>query len=120
MASIETKSMDSPDEERTPDKTKVSVVHLGGASVARLTVQPGWSWAECIKPVAGTESCQAAHLGYVVSGTLHIQAHDGAESDLQAGHTYRLEPGHNAWVVGDEQFVALEFESKTADTYAKG
>jgi hypothetical protein len=120
MASMETKSMDRPDELRTPDKTNVSVVHLGGSSVARLTLEPGWSWAESIKPIAGTESCQAAHLGYVVSGTLHIQTDDGAESDIRAGDSYRLEPGHNAWVVGDQQFVALEFESKTADTYAKG
>jgi hypothetical protein len=119
MASIETKSMDSPDETRTPDKTNVSVVHLGGASVARLSVQPGWSWADCIRPVVGGDSCQAAHLGYVVKGTLHIKADDGAEGDLRAGDTYRLEPGHNAWVVGNEPFEALEFESKTADTYAK-
>jgi hypothetical protein len=119
MASIETKSMDSPDETRTPDKTNVRVVHLGGASVARLSVDPGWSWADCIRPVVGGDSCQAAHLGYVVKGTLHIKADDGAEADLRAGDTYRLEPGHNAWVAGDEPFEALEFESKTAETYAK-
>ena len=70
--------------------------------------------------MVGTDSCQAAHLGYVVSGTIHIAATDGAEADIRAGDAYRLEPGHDAWVVGDEPFVALEFESKTADTYAKG
>jgi len=120
MASMETKSMDRPDEMRTPEKTNVSVVHLGGSSVARLTLEPGWSWAESIKPIAGTESCQAAHLGYVVSGALHIRTDDGAEADIRAGDSYRLDAGHNASVVGDQQFVALEFESKTADTYAKG
>jgi hypothetical protein len=120
MASIETKSMDRPDETRTPDKTSVSVVHLGEATVGRFTLQPGWRWSDCIKPVAGTDSCQAAHLGYVVSGTIHIAATDGAEADLSAGDAYRLEPGHDAWVVGDEPLVALEFESKTAETYAKG
>jgi hypothetical protein len=119
MASIETKSMDSPDETRTPDKTSVNVVHLGDATVARLTVQPGWRWSECIKPVVGTESCQAAHLGYVVSGRMHIAATDGAEADLGAGDTYSIAPGHDAWVLGDEPVVALEFESKTAATYAK-
>jgi uncharacterized cupin superfamily protein len=56
----------------------------------------------------------------VVSGRLHIAADDGAEADLSPGDSYRLEPGHNAWVIGDEPFTALEFESKTADTYAKG
>jgi hypothetical protein len=67
MASAESKSLDTPDETRTPDKTMVSVVHLGSATIARLQVEPGWRWSECIKPVVGGESCQAAHLGYIVS-----------------------------------------------------
>ena len=120
MASIETKNLDRPDESRTPEKTDVSVVHLGDATVARLTAQPGWRWSECIKPLAGTESCEAAHLGYVVSGRIHIASTDGTEADLGPGDGYRLAPGHDAWVVGDEPFVALEFESKTAETYARG
>jgi Cupin domain len=120
MASIETRSMDRPDESRTPEKTNLSVVHLGDATVARLTAQPGWKWSDCIKPVVGTDSCQASHLGYVVSGTMHIVSNDGTEADLEPGDSYRIDPGHDAWVVGDEPFVALEFESKTADTYAKG
>lgn len=120
MSSIETKSMDHPDESRTPDRTSVSIVHLGDATVGRFTLQPGWRWSDCIKPLAGTDDCQAAHLGYVVSGKIHIAATDGAETDLSPGDAYRLEPGHDAWVVGDEPFVALEFESKTAETYAKG
>jgi hypothetical protein len=119
MASMESKSMDRPDESRTPEKTDVSVVRLGDATVARLTLQPGWKWSDCIKPVAGTDLCEAAHLGYVVSGTIHIAAADGTEADVGAGHSYRIDPGHDAWIVGDEPFVALEFESKTAATYAK-
>jgi mannose-6-phosphate isomerase-like protein (cupin superfamily) len=110
--------MDRPDESRTPEKTEVSVVHLGGATVARLSVQPGWTWASCIKPLAGTESCQAAHLGYVVSGRLHLVADDGTEADLRPGDSYRVTPGHHAHVVGDEPFTALEFEARTAETYA--
>ena len=120
VASVESKNMNTPDETRTPDKTTVSVVHLGPATVARLQVEPGWRWSECIKPVVGGESCQAAHLGFVVSGHIHIAATDGAELDLGPGDAYRLEPGHDAWVVGDEPVVALEFESKTAETYAQG
>jgi hypothetical protein len=118
--SIETKNLDRPDESRTPEKTSMDVVHLGGASVARLTVQPGWRWSECIKPVVGGDSCQAAHLGYVLAGRLHLRADDGSEAEIGPGDSYRLSPGHDAWVVGDEPFTALEFESKTADTYAKG
>jgi hypothetical protein len=119
MDSMETRSMDRPDETRTPDKTTVGVVHLGGASVARMTLEPGWRWSECIKPVVGGDSCQAPHLGYVVAGRLHVSTDDGMEGDIGPGDSYRLAPGHDAWVVGNEPFTALEFESKTADTYAK-
>jgi hypothetical protein len=120
MASIERKSMEHPDESRAPEKTSISVVHLGDTTVARFELQPGWTWSDCIKPLVGTDSCQAAHLGYVLSGGIHIASTDGTEADFSAGDAYRLEPGHDAWVVGDEPFVALEFESKTAQTYAKG
>jgi hypothetical protein len=112
--------MDHADETRTPEKTRVSVIHLGDATVGRLVLQPGWKWSDCIKPVVGGDSCQAAHLGYVVSGKIHIAANDGTEADISAGDVYRLEPGHDGWVVGDEPLVALEFEGKTAETYAKG
>jgi uncharacterized cupin superfamily protein len=70
--------------------------------------------------VVGGESCQAAHLGYIVSGRLHVASDDGTELDLGPGDAYRLEPGHDAWVLGDEPVVGLEFESTTAETYAKG
>jgi hypothetical protein len=119
MASIETKNMDYPDESRTPEKTSVGVVHLGDATVGRFIFQPGWRWSDCIKPVVGTDSCQKAHLGYAVSGTMHVTFTDGTEGDVSAGYVYRLEPGHDAWTVGDEPFVGLEFESKTAETFAK-
>jgi len=120
MASVESKSLEMPDETHTPTKLVASVVHLGQATVKRLTAEPGFRWSECIKPVAGGDSCESAHLGYVVSGQLHIAADNGEEMDLGAGDTYWIEPGHDAWVIGDEPFVALEFESKTAATYAKG
>jgi hypothetical protein len=119
MPAIEHRNMSVPDETRTPDKTTLEVVQLGGATVARLTLQPGWRWSECIKPVVGGESCQAAHLGYLLSGRIHVKADDGTEADISPGETYRLEPGHDAWVVGDEPATGLEFETKTAETYAR-
>lgn len=119
MAGVTSRSFDSPDETRTPDKTKVEVVDLGGAKAARLTAQPGWRWSECIKPVVGGDSCQARHLGVVTSGKMHIVHNDGTESDIGAGDAYRIDPGHDAWVVGNEQFVGFEFESSAAETYAK-
>ena len=119
MAGIERGAFDSPDETRTPDKSKIDVVKLGNTNAARVTFQPGWKWSECIKPVAGTDSCQARHVGTVVSGRLHVVHEDGTEGDAVPGDAYVIEPGHDAWVVGDEQFVAFEFESKTAAEYAK-
>jgi hypothetical protein len=119
MNGIETKSMDRPDELRTREKTTMSVVHLGWATLGRLTLEPGWRWSECIRTAADPEeSCQAEHIGYVVSGTLHVASTDGSEGDLRAGEGYHLAPGHDAWVLGDAPFLALEFESTTADTYA--
>jgi hypothetical protein len=120
MPAIEHRNMSEPDETRTPDRTTLEVVRLGNASVARLTLQPGWRWSECIRPVVGGQSCQAAHLGYLVSGRMHVVADDGTEADMSAGETYRLDPGHDAWVVGDEPVIGLEFETKTAETYARG
>ncbi len=119
MTSIDVRRMDAPDETRTPDRTTLEVVALGDATLARMTLQPGWRWSECIKPVAGTDSCQAPHLGYLVAGQLHVVADDGTEADLVPGSAYRITPGHDAWVVGDEAVVGLEFESKTAETYGR-
>jgi hypothetical protein len=118
MASLVAKTFDQPDELRTPDKTEVAVVDLGGAKAARMTMQPGWKWSECIKPVVGTDTCQSHHIGLVASGTLHVVCDDGTESDATAGTVYEIQPGHDAWVVGDEPFVAYEFESTSAENYA--
>ncbi len=118
MTGIENKSFDSPDETRTPDKTTIAVVNLGGVSAARMQFESGWKWSECIKPVVGTDSCQVRHVGTVQSGTLHVVHNDGSEADLGPGDVYVIEPSHDAWVQGDESFVAFEFESKTAQEYA--
>lgn len=118
MPGIAMKSFDTPDESRTPPKTTVEVVKLGDETAARLTFQPGWRWSESVKPVAKTESCQARHVGAIVSGHLHVIHTDGSEGDARPGDAYVIEPGHDAWVVGDEPVVAFEFES--AETYAKG
>ena len=120
MSGIATKHFDNADERRTPDKTQVEVVDLGSVKAARLTLQPGWRWSECIKPVAGTDSCQAHHVGVIVSGTLHVVHNDGTEGDAGPGDAYVIEPGHDAWVVGNDVVVGYEFDSSAAQTYAKG
>jgi hypothetical protein len=118
VAGIATKSFDTPDETRTPPNTEVAVVRLGTETAARFTFQPGWRWSESVKPIAKTDSCQARHVGAIVSGRLHVEHIDGTEGDAGPGDAYVIEPGHDAWVVGDEPVVAFEFES--AESYAKG
>lgn len=119
MPGVEARNFDSPDETRTPDKTKVEVVRMGNTSAARMTFEPGWKWSDCVKPVAGTDSCQVRHVGVAQSGRLHVAHDDGSELEIAPGDTYVIEPGHDAWVVGDDTFVGFEFESKSAEEYAR-
>ena len=118
MKALTTRSFESPDEVRSPAKTKVEVVDLDGVKAARLTLEPGWRWSECIKPVAGTDSCQVHHVGVVLSGTMHVRHDDGTEADITTGEAYVINPGHDAWVVGDEPIVGYEFDSTAAQTFA--
>jgi hypothetical protein len=119
MAGVEVGSFDSPDETRAPDKTTVEIVRMGGTSASRMRLEPGWRWSECIKPIAGGESCQLHHVGVIQSGTMRVRHDDGTEQEIPAGHAYVIEPGHDAWVVGDEPLVGFEFDSRTAEEYAK-
>ena len=82
-----------------------------------MTAEPGWRWSEHLAAIAGTDSCQASHLGVLVSDAIHIVHDDVTEVDFHAGDTYRIEPGHDAWGLGDELVVTFEF--KSAETYAK-
>ena len=117
MASLEKKSLDQPDETRPIDKGTVEVVELDGATVMRTTFQPGWRWSECVKPVVGTESCQTHHLGYAISGHMHVVMDDGTELEIGPGEAMQIPPGHDAWIVGDEPYVGADF--KGGPGYAK-
>jgi hypothetical protein len=117
VSSFEVKSYDTPDETRAPDKTRIDVVRLAGYTLGRLTLEPGWRWSECIKPVVGTESCQNSHVGYAVSGQLTVRLNDGTEKTISAGDAYTIPPGHDAWVEGTDPFVGTEVVS--AEQYAK-
>jgi hypothetical protein len=120
MAGVESKSFESPDETRNLDKMALASVNVGGAAVGRATFQPGWRWSEVVKPVAGTDECAVHHLGLMLSGRLHVVHSDGSEADFSAGDVYNVQPGHDAWVIGDEPVVAVEFDAATVGTYAKG
>ncbi len=114
---FETKSHNAPDEVRTPSKTRVEVVQLGGYSLGRFSFEPGWRWSECVKPVVKTETCQLSHVGYAVSGRLKVRLNNGTERTISAGESYAIPAGHDAWVEGTEKFVAIEVMS--AENYAK-
>jgi hypothetical protein len=118
MAGVEARDFSAPDEVRNPEKTTVELVRLAGGVIGRYTFQPGWRWSECIKPVVGTDTCQVEHIGYIVSGTLRVEHEDGTAGDATAGMVYRIAPGHDGWVVGQEPVIAVEFQG--AANYAKG
>jgi mannose-6-phosphate isomerase-like protein (cupin superfamily) len=114
---FESKSHATPDEVRAPSKTRVEIVRLEGFTLGRFTMEPGWRWSECIKPVVKTDACQVSHAGYVVSGRITVQMKDGAQKTIGAGESYTIPPGHDAWVEGSQPFVCIEVMS--AEQYAR-
>jgi hypothetical protein len=120
MAGVEVRDFGSADETRTPDKTTIEIVRMGGVSASRMRLEPGWRWSECIKPIVGGERCQVRHLALLQSGTMRVVHDDGTELEIAPGQAYVIEPGHDAWVVGDGPVVGFEFESRTAEEYARG
>ncbi len=110
MADVMAQSLDEPAESRrTGDRGRIDLVHLGDVTVGRATFAPGWRWSEHVKPLVGTELCEATHTGYVVSGRQVVRMADGSEVELAPGDAFVIEPGHDAWVVGDEPCVTVDF-----------
>jgi hypothetical protein len=109
-AGVETKSLNIPDEVRTFDKGRVEIINIDGRTIGRATFQPGWRWSESVKPLVKTNSCEAPHFQYHLSGTLRIKADDGTEKVCKAGDVSVLGSGHDAWVVGDEPVVVVDFQ----------
>jgi mannose-6-phosphate isomerase-like protein (cupin superfamily) len=114
---MQKKSMNSPDETRTFDKGKIEITKIGDTSIGKMYLEPGWSWEKCLKPIAKTESCQASHTQYVVSGRVRVKMNDESEEEYGPGDVLYIPPGHNTWVVGNEPYVGIEFA--TMENYAK-
>jgi class 3 adenylate cyclase len=106
------KRFDHPDEVRTVEKARIELVELGELAIGRAVFEPGWRWSEHVKPIVGTESCQVHHIGYVVSGHLHIEMTDGASLEVMGGDAFEIPPGHDAWVVGDEPWVSVDWAGR--------
>lgn len=114
---MEAKNFSKPDEIRNLPKTKIEVINVGDSTIMRGTFEPGWKWSECVKPTAGTESCQAPHIMYVLSGRMKVVMDDGAEMEIGPGDAVDIPPGHDAWILGDEPCTAIDFAA--GKVYAK-
>jgi len=110
MARVEVKSFGKVDEVREVPKGRVELVRIGGATVGRAILEPGWKWSASVKPVAKTKSCEAAHFQYHVSDVVRVRMDDGTEFDCKPGDVSLLPSGHDAWVVGDEPAVVVDFQ----------
>jgi hypothetical protein len=113
MANYEHKDLAHPDEVREFPKGRLELVNAGGGVVGRLILQPGWRWSEHVKPIAGTELCEAPHFQYHIAGVLRVIMEDGAEFDCLPGQVTNLPSGHDAYVVGDEPAVVVDFYGAT-------
>jgi len=109
ITKILAKSFESPDEVRTFEKGRVEIVNLGNVIIGRATLEPGWSWGECVKPLVKTDSCLAPHTSVIISGRMKVRMDDGTEIEGGPGDTAVIPPGHDAWVVGDEACVSIDF-----------
>jgi mannose-6-phosphate isomerase-like protein (cupin superfamily) len=108
MAKMEKKNLDtSSDETRTFENSKIQLANLGDVTIGRAVLEPGWSWEKCVKPIVKTDSCQAPHTQYFISGRIKVVMDDGAEEEFGPGDAAVIPPGHNAWVVGNEPVVAI-------------
>lgn len=115
---LEAKSLDSPEETRPfTARGRVDLVTVGGVTVGRGVVEPGWRWSEHARPLAGTDSCLVAHTGYVLNGRMGVRMNDGAEGEASPGDAFHIPPGHDAWTVGSQPCVFLDFTGMA--TYLK-
>ena len=118
MAGLEIKSADAPDEKRDFPNGSLGVLTMSGLTLGKAEFRPGWRWSNDVAPIAGTPSCQVHHNGYVISGRMHMVMDDGSEAEVGPGDVFVCPPGHDAWTVGDEPVVVLDFASGMQD-YAK-
>jgi len=105
---LDAKNLSTPDEKRSFEHGELALVHLDGATIGRATFRPGWRWSTDIRPAVGTDSCQVAHTGLILSGRLGVRMDDGREVEFGPGDAHVVGPGHDAWVVGDEPCVAID------------
>jgi class 3 adenylate cyclase len=114
---LQRRRFSEPSDVRTFPHGKIEIVELDDTVVGRMIYEPGWRWSTDIKPIAGGETCQYHHFGVSTSGVLRVQLPDGTELEINPGDVFEIPPGHDAWVVGDEPWVSIDFEAMR--TYGK-
>lgn len=119
MGELEKKSFDQSDEVREMEGAQVHMLRFPQATVGRYTMQPGWRWSSHVGPNMGLERCPLKHMGVAVAGTLRIEMEDGSTLEVTAGDVYTVPPGHDAVVVGDDTYVAYEFNSDSAEYFSQ-
>jgi mannose-6-phosphate isomerase-like protein (cupin superfamily) len=102
------KNTSQPDESRKFNKGRIDLTNLGSTTIGKATFEPGWKWSTSVKPIVKTESCQIMHTMYIISGKMHVKMDDGSEQEYGPGDTGIVPPGHDAWVVGNENCVAID------------
>lgn len=118
LEKAEVKNFSKPEEVREFPKGKLELIKVGGATIGKATFQPGWKWSESVQPLIKTASCEAPHFQYHVSGILKIKMDDGSILECKPGDVSLLPNGHDAWVVGNEPAVVIDFQGMI--DYAKG
>lgn len=111
MPRLQRKSFGTPDQVRRFNAGRIDVIQLDETAVSRFVLEPGWRWSNDVAPIVGTRSYQHRHLGYAVTGQLHVVMDDGTQLDIHRDDAYEIPPGHDAWVVGDEPWDTVEFTS---------
>ncbi|HTY71872.1 MAG TPA: cupin domain-containing protein [Actinomycetes bacterium] len=109
MSATETRNIDKPHETRMfTAHGSMDVVTLGDFTMGRGSFEPGWRWSADVKPIAGTDSCMTRHTGLCLSGRMVVRADDGSEVTIEPGDVFVIEPGHDAWTLGEEPCVLVD------------
>ena len=112
MAKLQKRNLSQPDEVRPVGRGRLEVVSMDDSAFGRIAYEPGWRWTTDVRPIAGTELCEIHHMGYVISGRLGIEMRDGSTLECNTGDIFEIPPGHDAWVIGDEPWVSIDWRGR--------
>ena len=112
MATLRKKNLSRPDELRPVGRGHLELIELGDLAFGRITYEPGWRWSTDVRSIVHTDQCEVHHVGYVISGRLQVEMADGSGMQVGPGDVFEMPPGHDAWVVGDEPWVSVDWTGR--------